>query len=52
MRRISGALLGVLLLPLFSLAGPRVKVSKTHFDFKDAPNVLLITFDSSMAIYY
>ena len=50
MRRLAGALLGVLLLlPLLSLAGPRVKVSKTHFDFKDAPNVLLITFDTTRA---
>jgi arylsulfatase A-like enzyme len=49
MRRIAGAVLGVLLLPLFSLAGPRVKVSKAHFDFKDAPNVLLITFDTTRA---
>jgi arylsulfatase A-like enzyme len=49
MRRIFGALLAVLLVPLFSLAGKRVKVSKAHFDMKDAPNVLLITFDTTRA---
>src|SRR5579859_215722 len=49
MRRISGALLAGLLLPFVSLAGPRIKVSKAHFDLKDAPNVLLVTFDTTRA---
>ena len=49
MRRISGALLAGLLLPFVLLAGPRIKVSKAHFDLKDAPNVLLITFDTTRA---
>lgn len=49
MRRITGALLGVLLLPLFLLAGQRVKVSKAHFSLKSAPNVLLVTFDTTRA---
>jgi arylsulfatase A-like enzyme len=49
MRRIAGALLVVLFVPLLALAGPRVKVSKTNFDAKDAPNVLLITFDTTRA---
>lgn len=49
MRRISGALLAVFLLPFTLLAGPRIKVSKAHFDLKDAPNVLLITFDTTRA---
>jgi len=49
MRRITGALLVGLLLPFVSLAGPRIKVSKAHFDLKDAPNVLLVTFDTTRA---
>lgn len=49
MRRISGALLTGLLLPFVSMAGPRIKVGKAHFDLKDAPNVLLITFDTTRA---
>ncbi len=49
MRRISGALLAAFLLPFVSLAGPRVKVGKAHFDLKDAPNVLLVTFDTTRA---
>lgn len=49
MRRISGAMLATLLLPLISSAGQRVKVSKAHFDLKDAPSVLLVTFDTTRA---
>jgi Sulfatase len=49
MRRISGAMFAALLLPCISFGGQRVKVSKTHFDFKDAPNVLLVTFDTTRA---
>ncbi len=51
MRRTFGALLAVLLLPLFSLAAPRVKVKihKSQFDLNDAPNVVLITFDTTRA---
>lgn len=51
MRRTLGALLVVLLLPLFSFAGPRtkIKVHKKQFDLKDAPNVLMITFDTTRA---
>jgi arylsulfatase A-like enzyme len=49
MRRISGALLVVFLFRFTLLAGPRIKVSKAHFDLKDAPNVLLITFDTTRA---
>jgi arylsulfatase A-like enzyme len=51
MRRMMGVLLGALILPLFSFAGPRVKekLRKANFDLKDAPNVLLITFDTTRA---
>ncbi len=49
MRRILGALLIVLLLPLFCVAKSRVKIKKSQFDLKDAPNVLLITFDTTRA---
>ena len=49
MRRTIGALLVVLLLPLFSIARSRIKIKKSHFDFKDAPNVLLVTFDTTRA---
>ena len=49
MRRIVGALLVVLLLPLLANARSRVKIKKSQFDLKDAPNVLLITFDTTRA---
>ena len=49
MRRILGALLALLLLPLFSFARARVKIKKSSFDLKDAPNVLLVTFDTTRA---
>ena len=49
MRQISGAMLSALLVPLISFAGQRAKVSKAHFDLKDAPNVLLVTFDTTRA---
>jgi arylsulfatase A-like enzyme len=49
MRRTLGALLVLLLIPLFSIAKSRVKIKKSQFDLKDAPNVLLITFDTTRA---
>ncbi len=49
MRRLLGALLGALLMPLILLAGPSIKIKKSHFDLKDAPNVLLVTFDTTRA---
>ncbi len=51
MRRTTGALFLFLFLPLVSLAGPRqkIKLHKAQFDLKDAPNVLLITFDTTRA---
>src|SRR5579884_2902804 len=51
MRRLMGVLLGVLLMPLFSFAGRRERqmVIKLNFDLNDAPNVLLITFDTTRA---
>ena len=49
MRRTFGALLAVLFLPCISFARSRVKIKKSGFDLKKAPNVLLVTFDTTRA---
>ncbi|MEJ2007178.1 MAG: sulfatase [Acidobacteriota bacterium] len=49
MRRTLAVLLMALALPSLSLARNSIKIKKKQFDLKDAPNVLLVTFDTTRA---
>jgi Sulfatase len=49
MRRILGASVGIIVVSLFLQAKTLNKIRKSQFDEKSAPNVLLITFDTTRA---
>ncbi|MCL5005337.1 MAG: sulfatase [Acidobacteria bacterium] len=49
MRRFLGACLGIILIPYFLPAKTLKTIHKSQFDAKSAPNVLLITFDTTRA---
>ena len=49
MRRIIGACVGIIVLSVFLQAKALKEIRKSKFDLKSAPNVLLITFDTTRA---
>ncbi len=49
MRRILGACVGLIVLAVSLQARALKKIKKSHFDAKSAPNVLLISFDTTRA---
>src|SRR5579872_4285788 len=49
MWRVLGALLAILILPFSLQSKSPVKIRRSQFDLRSAPNVLLVTFDTTRA---